>query len=275
MALIDFTNVTQHGVITPSTTSAAYHSTWGYYTLEQSVEFEYSPAGLYQTKGVFTIHGTFVPPSGSADEAGFNAVKAKYNSLNSTFRGKLSSSAPADLSDYGTASDGRTVALPITDDGGSTIYAIPNSLEIEESQWPFYLRYSASFNEAVAPTKKIKVNSYCVDDGVVTITTETPRLTSLAYSFANAEELYYTGWNPRAFSLSGTIPEIMPSGSLGSTSYRTLANDLMDGMVTIKTIDSGGSEVSVYSNLYIDQSSISINKSKTSEGISISFSARY
>jgi len=276
MALIDFTKVAQNSPVTPNppSTTAAYDDMWGYYTVEQSIEFDYSTGGLYETRGIFKISGVFVPPSGT-DEVKFNAVKEKYNSLNSTMRGKLAHSSPADMDDYGTASDQRTMVMPINDDSDSSIYAIPISLEIEESQWPHFLRYTATFSEATVADKKIRINNYKIDDGVITITSETPRLSSLTYAFANAEELYYTGWNPRSFSVSGTHADVMPSGELVTETYRELANELMDGRVTIKT-ETGGETVSdLYGDLYIDQSSLSISKAKTSEGISISFTARY
>lgn len=272
MALVDLRKVNDD--YTPT-----YNTLWGYFAFAQTIQFEYSQVGLYKTVGEFKINGVIVPQSGTTDEDKFNSVKTQYNALADAFRACIGYTAPSDLTLYGTSSDSRCIALPspLVTAASGTVYAQPMSLSIEETQWPSMLKYTAVLKEATAIEVAIVVDTIPIQNAVVTIELETPRLSTQKYAFANSEELFFNGWNPRSFSINGMIT--MPSGfaagsTLAVTEVKSMINNLMDGKVTVSK-KVGNTVTALFSDLFIEQSSVNIEKTNNAEGFPINISARY
>jgi hypothetical protein len=274
MALVDLSKIPDYTPIGSATASGRYHDDWGYFTFSQSVEFRYNPDGMFEPLGTMSITGVFIAPSGT-DEEKFNHVKAKYESLLSTLRTASEQSPPSNLYDYGTVNDTRGVALPspLVSEASGVVYARPVSFDIDETRWPALLRYTATFNEIKAPIGKITVDDIEIEDAVITITAEKPRLSNAGYAFANAEEVFHSGWDKKMYAVAGSIHEVPPSGALSTNTISTFINSIMDGIVTIGE-KNGDTITSFYEDLFIDQSSVNIQQKPDGQGISVNISAR-
>jgi hypothetical protein len=310
MSLVDFKQIPLYDIypsgypIYPaSEPSGVYSETWGYFTFQQSINFEYNPRGHYKSLATFNINGVFTKntspsPSGIAPPSGyyphligvhpsgsyansseyyedqFNALKNKYNSLWYLLTVAASGNPPSNLEHYGTANDQRVVSLPypLRGSGGSVVYGRPVSLEIDESRWPEYISYTASLVEVRGPSALGCVEGHCLNDAVITIKPKKARLKIQKFPFANSEEIYFGGYDPRSYQISGTLPSVPPSGALSTSKISDLVEDLMDGRCNIgKKV--GNTETILFNNLYIDQSSVSIVKAPDGKGTEVSVSA--
>ena len=272
MALVDLRTINV-------TSTPAYDTTWGYFSFAQSINLEYNQGGLYRAFGEFKLSGVLTPRSGTTDEEKFNSVKTQYNALAALFTACGEHEAPDDLSLAGTSSDSRCVALPspLLNSASGTVYAQPLSLDIEETQWPLLLRYSATLKEADSIKTEVVIDAVVLKNAVITIEAKAPRLTVQKYAFANSEELFFNGWTPRSYAINGVIPT--PSGfaagsTLAVTNVKSMINNLMDGRVTV-SLKTGATTVAMLTDYFIEQSSINIEKTGSSEGFPVSLTAKY
>ena len=280
------------GFTSGTNTVNIYDSDWGYVKFGQSVIFKYTNSKTYQTKVVFNINGIFTVgasyassngtpsppvPSGTTETQRFDKLKSKYLSLLSKITASVKASPPSSISNYGTSSDSRCIQLPgiLLDSSGNKVYAKVSSFNIEETQWPNYIKYTATLEEVIKPTCKILVEGTMVDNPVLTITAKKPRLKFVNFAFANSSDIYFAGWNPRGVALSADIPEVSPSGVLGNDAIKSLLNNLSDGKVTIKKKLKDGSTSNVFEDLYLDNSSLELSSKDDGSGTRVSFSARY
>lgn len=299
MAVIDFKKIPLYDVqtdgvpvinINPS--GVAYNPTWGYVKVQQSMSFEYNAAGKYISNATFTIEGVFtinaesgeiVSPSGvysgnvytDLDESSFNLLKAKYNALVSYFETAALSEPPVAFENYGTSLDQRLVELPspLVDANNNPVYARPLSINVTETVWPSLISYTATLVEADVPTGKVVINGHMIDESTIQIKAKKPRLQFQNFAFANGEDIYFDGWETRSYTVNGVFPEIPPSGALATVEIKDFINDLMDGKVTIgKQI--GSQYTDLYTNLFLDSSSVSIKKNPDGRGSDINLTAK-
>jgi hypothetical protein len=276
------------GVVSAEDDVAASHDVydddWGYFMFSQSLNFEYTNIGRYAQEATFSINGRFtynnevgsdlIPsPSGEAhSDVAFNAMKDKYGALRYLLEAAAISGPPTAMADYATASDSRCVRLPdpLADENGDPVYARPTSLSINETIWPSHISYTAELTEVIQPSGVLTVESIDIHDATLTITPKSPRLVPQKFSFANAEELYFSGWNNRNFQVSGYIEDISPSGKISGTGITNFINELSSGVCNIGK--RAPSPVTMWSNLYIDSSNVKIASNPTGAGTSISIS---
>jgi hypothetical protein len=295
MALVDFSSIPTYPISTtlpsdygdvspsgsPNPVLSNYDATWGFFLFEQSVNFQYNSEGTYKSSATFTITGTFTthasPPAGSppfTDEQRFNALKDKYNDLVASLDAVYAQDPPADLADYGTINDPRVVPLPdpLRNAASGVVYGRPVSIDVEESRWPEYIRYSAVLQEVSSIGGKATVGGLVVDNGVITINAEKPRFKVQRFPFANSEEIYFGGFDPRVYQLSGVLPSVPAASDLSTADIKQLIQDLMDGQVTIgKKV--GNVQTDLWTNLYVSQSSVDIQKTPDGKGTSVSVTA--
>ena len=286
-------------------TGIIYNPLWGYFTFEQSLKFDYKKSntnyvsnGVFTIKGVFTVNAEFPPPSGNLDsgvppspedpstgydETRFRRLQINYDELRALFGNAARSEAPDDVSKYGTAEDQRCVPLPdpLRDKNTERVYARPVSLRIDETEWPNLISYTAVLEEPIVPPCKVTVEEMMINKGVIAITIEKPRIHIQNFSFANSAEIFFTGWNSPQYNVTGYLPEVPPSGALSTKNVTNMINNLMDGRVTVgkamnnfRGADPSGQIVSMFSDLFVDSSSVSVTPNETDQGTKISFNAK-
>jgi hypothetical protein len=280
----DYGEVSPSGAV-PNPVSARYDSRWGFFLFEQSIDFTYNPAGTYKSGATFTITGTYTanatppsgvrPPNGWTDEQKFNRLKDHYNGLVAVFDSVYNQDPPTDLSQYGTASDPRVIALPdpLRNAASGVVYGRPVSLQVEESRWPEYIKYSAVLSEVSVIGGKATIEGKVLDDARVTITAKKPRLRVQKFPFANSEEVYFGGFDPRVYQISGILPSIPEQANLSSPEIRELIQDLMDGRATIGR-QIGATLTPLWSDLFVDQSSVNIQKTPDGKGTAVDVTAQ-
>lgn len=257
-----------------------YDPVWGYFTFGQSVAFEYgngaetyTSSGEFRIKGAFTVNAEFPPkPSGNLeamvpddDIARFDKMKLKYDFLSGLFRSAALAIPPYDHSSYGTDKDARCVKLPdiIVDEKGKNIYARPVGIRIMETQWPNLISYEAVLGEVESLRSKMTVNGVIVDGGVLSISARKPMIKMQAMMFANGADVYHSGWEPRSYNMGGSIPDVAPSGYVGTWRIANMFNHLQSGRVDIgkwtpplsgQTGD--GTFLTMHKGLFLDSSNI-------------------
>lgn len=294
MSLVDFKELPLYSISpcgeTPILTRDSqnvYNNTWGYFTFQQDINFEYNPRGHYKTLATFTINGVFTAntsPPGAAPsgviypsgyyEAQFNALKEKYNYLADIFSTASASDPPPNLNDFGTAIDNRVVELPepLRSTGGGTVYGRPVSLEVAETQWPSLIKYTAVLSEVAPPDAYLTIDDSALDDAVLTIKPKKPRIRIQKFPFANSEEIYFGGFDPRNYEVTGILPSSPAIGALATSDIQDLVENLMDGRCNIgKKI--GNTITTIFPGLFIDQSSVTISKTPDGQGTQVSISA--
>jgi hypothetical protein len=153
---------------------------------------------------------------------------------------------------------------------------------IEETQWPNLIVYTAVLEEAIQPTCKVTIDDIVVNKSIITITPEKPRLHMQNLTFANSSEIFFSGWNSPEYNFTGYIPEVSPSGSLASKGMTKMINALMDGRVSIGKIivkkengeSSNNISCDMFSDLFVDSSTVSVSPNETDQGTKISFNAK-
>lgn len=194
--------------------STLYDPIWGYYTFGQSTEFVYDETDTYQDITTFTINGIFTKNAevslGASDNESsvFNAISAKYQALLELFKGKADAQTPDDFADWGTFRDSRVITLPdpLRDKTGSVIYAFPEKIDVQESQYPLWLRYSANLTESRFYGARAKVNGILLDTAIMDIQVAGPQLVRHEVAAAAGSILQLHHWNNTEVSISGTIP---------------------------------------------------------------------
>ncbi|MCK9279266.1 MAG: hypothetical protein M0P71_01370 [Melioribacteraceae bacterium] len=282
--MIDFSKIPENYNPTSFPVMEAYDALWGFIIIKQDISFEYEESQYsYDSPTTVTINGTFtvnaelnsiVTPNSAQDESRFNAMKNKYDTLRDLFINASKQLAPSSILEYGTVSDLRCIKLPdiFRDKDNYNIYMRPFSLNISDTQWPTQISYTAVLKEIQKPACKISVSGYIINDAVIDIVARRPRISTEKYFNANSGEIYFAGWEPRKYKVSGDLSGIIPSGCIFHDSALGLANSLMSGMVSIDKIISNGNFVRVISDLFVDSSDFSAVKSGT--GISVNIEGK-
>lgn len=194
-----------------------YDATWGFYTIQQSVTFEYNDTKIsaiskasVTLSGIFTINGENeedVSGKDISDEDKFNALFAKYQSLRSLLVSKTMKSAPINFAYFGTAQDERCVVLPskLKSSSGGRVYMIPTGISTANMISPNELAYTVTLVEAIKYPCKVSLGGRIIHDAVVTVVCRKPRITPRYYAFANGGEFYFTGRDNRKIKVEGLL----------------------------------------------------------------------
>ena len=282
--LVDFTKIVQHEVsnslpVLEVNSVNVYDPLWGYYTAGQELSFSYNDSGYsYNSEGTVNIDGTFTIGaeesgdfSGMTDEQKFGVLKQKYDTLSQTFITAAKSIPPSGLLNYGTADDHRCVALPsqLVDSNSNTVYMRPFSLNIIETQWPIKISYKAVLKEVKQPDCKLLINGGIIDDGTIVIVPRKPRLTVEKFAFSHGGEIFFSGWEPRSFGISGYVSEtVADEGSFINSAGVSMFNLLVGGSVDVSLLV--GSDVqSLYSGLSVTNSDMEFSTDVKGYKISI------
>ena len=188
-----------------------YDALWGYYTFTQTVQFDYSDTGVSGlSNATIVINGFFTANSedvgGNSDSEKRNALFDKYKALRAALLACVRKSKPENISNIGTSSDERCIALPskLLNNNGGTVYAIPTSFSTTEIS-PEILRYTVTLTEPKTVACKLSIGEDIIDDATVTIICRRPRITYRNFVFANGSEAYVYGIDNRKYTVSGTI----------------------------------------------------------------------
>jgi hypothetical protein len=295
--IVDFSKITlgtKEGSGTP-VVEGAYDPTWGYYVFGQTVRFDYEGSEVYTSRGEFTVRGVFTvnaefPPEDGEeiveqdDGDAFDAIKAKYDNLEGLFKAASLSNPPASPAEYGKAADSRCVALPgkLMGGDGKAIYARPVSLSIGATQWPISIEYSASLEEVDMLGPKLTLNDTVIDGGVLVINARRPMTRMQGMAFANSSDVYFGGWEPRTYNLTGNFPHSSEPGSVGSLEAAGLYNTLETGRISIGAwTPPAGEEATgegvyskMFSDLFLDNSNLPFNLSETGQGTRVLINAK-
>lgn len=268
----------------------AYDDTWGFVTVKQDIAFEYNESQYnYDSPVTVTLNGVFSINADTAkeiipgnddnfettktnDKANFDTVKKKYETLRDLLLAACRQTPPDALSDYGTESDLRCVKLPkiLLDETGGFIYMRPFSISLAETHWSNTIAYTAVLKEVQKPACKISVSGYIINDAVIDIVMRRPRTSIEKFALANGGDIFFTGWEPRQYKLSGELSGIIPSGCFFTDASMGLANALISGTVDFKeTIPDVILPSGVFRDLFISSLDFSANKSGTGTSISI------
>lgn len=279
--MIDFSRIPENYSPTSYPVMDAYDSIWGFITVKQDISFDYEESQYsYESPTIVTINGTFTinaessartNPSSALDESRFNTIKSKYDYLRDMFINASKQAFPESIADFGTVNDARCIKLPdiLRGKNGENIYMRPFTLSISDTQWPNQISYTAVLKEVLQPACKISVSGYIINDAVIDIVARRPRVSLEKYFNANSGELYFSGWEPRKYKLSGDLSGIIPSGSIFHDSALGLANSLMTGRTGIDKILSDGTTVQIIGDLFVDSSDFSAVKSGTGIAVNI------
>ena len=241
-----------------------YDPLWGYFVFGQSVACEYGDGETYLDRAVFTINGTFTANAEQGkgpvltDAQAFSKLVAKYEALKTFLDATRLAGVPTNYDDFGTAADGRVVALPspLKDKDGKTVYAFPESLEISQTQFPIKIQYMVTLMEAKFPHAKLVLNNHLLDGGVVEFTPPKPILIPHRLVGAAGAIFQLRNYTPAGIGVTGTMP--LP----GRNGEPYLTNDLQD---LYDSLSKGGMDVAVayrasgtipsglYTNMTVDE----------------------
>lgn len=226
--------------------STLYDPNWGYFLFGQSLRMEYQNSRTYMDKGEFTIEGEFTINAENAiaqnvvtnDDSTFLRIVAKYEALESMFTNAGFALAPNDYSKWGTSSDARCIALPspLVDANSNVIYAIPQSLDIQQTLWGNYIHYRAVLTEAKFPPAKVVLNGVVFDEGTISITCPQPIMSRVPLIGCAGELVQVDNYSMAEFELTGSISGIHASGHTLTDYARTLLATTMADYIDIGVV---------------------------------------
>jgi hypothetical protein len=220
----------------------------------QSLRFVYDDTKTYVSEGQFTIRGTFtinaeaqlagVPPTG--DSQAFGWIYSRYEALEELFTTKARQEGPDSLEDYGTAADPRVIPLPspLLDASGNVVYAMPESIEVEQSRFPEGLTYVARLTEAKRPTAMLRLGTRLLSGATVDMVPPQPDIRETRMSGGIGTVLTVRNYSRTHLSISAPIPNLASEAVPLAASVRQLMAELCGtGRIDIGAEDIGPSGV--------------------------------
>lgn len=237
---------------------ASYHATWGHFTFGQSLRFVYDDTKTYVSEGQFTIRGTFTinaetrlagaPPA--SDSQAFNWIYSRYEALEELFTTKARQDGPDSLDDYGTAADPRVIPLPspLFDAAGNVVYAMPGSIEVEQSRFPEELTYVARLTEAKRPTAMLRLGTRLLSGATVDIIPPQPDIRETRMSGGIGTVLTVRNYSRTRLSISAPVPNLASEVAPLAVSVRQFLEELCaTGRIDVGAEDIGPSGVQQHS----------------------------
>ena len=236
-----------------------YDPTWGYFVFGQSIGFEYGEVNDYQDTATFRINGIFDRSAEfgdhgtESDDQAFARMASKYAALEALFNNAAQAKAPTAYSLWGSGTDARCIPLPsplVSDDlDHKTLYALPQSIRIEKTQWPNLIRYQAILKEANPPAAKLILNDILIDNGTVNITLPQPVLSRHAMVGTSGEVMQLRHYKTMEMEISGSLP--LDVGRVAGDEVAALALSLENGKVSLD-VAVRGTASTVISHLWSD-----------------------
>jgi hypothetical protein len=245
-----------------------YDPFWGYFTMRQHVNFIYNEADAYQDVAEFQIRGVFTANAelqndGHADPAAFAALTAKLSSLEAAFEVAGMSQPPSDPEAWFGPNDPRCIVLPepLRDADGNRIYAVPASVEVEQTRFPVSVAYVATLREAKISHAKLRLNDIIIDNGVVTIVPPAPLLKIHSMVRARGAVLQVKNYSTTEIECSGTVPcntgQVAMPAKLKSL-IDGLAEGQLDASVLVPKADRTVEVIEVFTGLDAESHSVDL-----------------
>jgi hypothetical protein len=238
------------GVTSVTNRPTLYDPDWGYFIFGQSVAFEYNEANAYQPAATFTIKGVFTHNASgttlSGDDASLTVLVGKFLSLSALLQGKAMAAAPDDVSEWGSATDSRTIQLPLplVDKDGNRVRAIPVEIRAERGQFSNEVAYTATLSEARVPAAKLIVNDVILDHGVISMTLPSPEMARHELVGTSGEVLQILHYKTMELDVAGTLP-LTEQDKVATDAAAELADSLAAGTLSLKVATASGGTVTV------------------------------